>query len=75
MDKRLSVKFENALYEQTYKFGLDERLENFEEVRKLVDTVFAEEVLANFQQMHRIRMAAFSRAFPLENQSIFEEII
>lgn len=75
MDNRLSVKFENAMYEQTFKFGLDERLETFEDVQKLVDATFAEQVLTNFQQMHQARMAAFARAFPLENQPVFEEII
>lgn len=75
MDNRLSVKFENALYEQTFKFGLDERLESFEDVQKLVDAAFIEQILANFQRMHQTRMAAFAKTFPIENQYVFEEII
>ena len=75
MDNRLSVKFENAGYEQTYKLGLDERLESFEDVQKLVDAAFTAQVLAQFQQMHQTRIAAYARAFPVDNQAFFEEII
>lgn len=75
MDNRISVKFENALYEQTFKLGQNEHTDSLEAVKKLVDTAFAEQVSAIFQQMHQARMAAFSRVFPIENQALFEEII
>ncbi len=75
MDNRISVKFENALYEQTFKFGLDERLDSQEAIQKLVDRTFTEQVSAIFQQMHQTRIAAFSRLFPVENEFVFEEII
>lgn len=75
MDNRISVKFENALYEQTFKLGQDDRLDSPEAIQKLVDPAFLEQVLAGFQQMHQARIAAFSRAFPPENQEVFEEII
>lgn len=75
MDNRISVKFENALYEQTFKLGQDDRLDTIGAIQKLVDTAFAEQVLAIFQEMHQVRMAAYSRMFPIDNQSVFEEII
>lgn len=75
MDNRISVKFENALYEQTYKFGHDERLGSLAAIQKLVDPAFTEQVSAVFQQMHQARIAAFSRVLPVENTSVFEEII
>lgn len=75
MDNRISVKFENALYEQTYKFGQDERLDSAEAIQKLVDPAFTEQISVVFQQMHQARIAAFSRVFPVENESVFEEII
>ena len=75
MDNRVSVKFENALYEQTFKLGHDERLSSVESVQKLADAAFLEQVLAVFQQMHQAKMAAFARAFPLEESIVFEEII
>jgi hypothetical protein len=75
MDNRLSVKFENASYEQTFKLGMDERVASLEAAQRLVDAAFIEQVLSSFQQMHQTRMAAFGRAFPAENQPVFEEII
>ena len=75
MDNRVSVKFENALYEQTYKLGTDERTESMEGVKKWVDPLLTEQVLSGFQQMHQARMASFVRAFPADNQPVFEEII
>lgn len=75
MDNRISVKFENTLYEQTFKLGQNEHTDSLEGVKKLVDATLAEQVPAIFQQMHQARMEAFSRAFPVENQALFEEII
>jgi hypothetical protein len=75
MDHRTSVKFENAMYEQTFKLGHDERLATLEAVRQFVDASFIEQVLGHFQQMHQTRMAAHGRAFPVETGVAFEEII
>lgn len=74
-DSRISVKFENALYEQTYKLGDDERFNNLEKVTKLVDSTMLEAVMAGFQRMHATRMALLARAFPVEASEVFEEII
>lgn len=75
MDNRISVKFENALYEQTFKLGQDERLNSLEAVQKWVDAALIEHIQSNFQQMHQARMAAHARAFTSDNQPVFEEII
>lgn len=75
MDNRLSVKFENALYEQTYKLGADERFDSLEAVQGLVDTPFLQQVQMQFQQMHQNRMAALERLFPPAHTEAFEEII
>jgi hypothetical protein len=74
-DQRISVKFENALYEQTFKLGTDERLATVEAVAQWADAALLAEVQAGFEQMHRARMAAMSRAFPLAAAEVFEEII
>lgn len=74
-DQRISVKFENALYEQTFKLGTDERLETVEAVAKWIDVPLLEAVQAGFQQMHRARMGALERAFPKGEAMRFEEII
>lgn len=76
MDGRVSVKFENAHYEQTFKFGNDERIQSLEDVQRVVDVVMAEEVLFNMQQQHRCRLAAIQRTFGEQGQTLaFEEII
>ena len=76
MDNRLSVKFENPWYEQTYKFGTDERVASLEAVQQLVDGAFIEHVLEQFRHMHRTRLEALGRAFPArEAEAEFETII
>lgn len=75
MDNRISVKLENALYEQTYKFGTDERVGSLEGVQKLLDEPFIEQALAHFRDMHQNRISAFARAFSADKGVMFEEII
>lgn len=75
MDNRLSVKFENAWYEQTYKFGSDDRVSTLESVQNIVNEGFINEVLAQMQHMHRVRLEALARAFPVATEEPFEEII
>ncbi len=74
-DNRISVKFENEVYEQTYKLGADERTNTVEKVRQWVDAGFLADVLQQMQAMHQNRLAAFTRAFPAPADSPFEEII
>lgn len=74
-DQRISVKFENALYEQTFKLGTDERLATVEAVAQWADSTLLAEVQSGFQQMHRTRMAAMARTFPAKATDVFEEII
>jgi hydrogenase maturation factor HypE len=75
MDQRISVKFENTRYEQTYKLGEDERLASVEAVQKLVDAAMLEAVMRQFEQMHQAYISALSRAFMEKNEPVFEEII
>lgn len=75
MDNRLSVKFENALCEQTYKFGADERLDSLEAVRRLVDKEFLDAVQIQLQQMHQNRLKSLARNFPSADTGAFEDII
>ena len=75
MDNKLSVKFENPLYEQTYKFRDSEQLSTLAEVQQLVDEVFINQVLAQLAAMHRTSQAALGRYLPAEEEEDFEEII
>lgn len=75
MDGRVSVKFENTGYEQSFKLGEDERVSTLEGVRQLVDEAFVAAVLAEFQRMHQAKLDAFKRNFSAQNTGMFEEII
>lgn len=75
MDNRISVKFENSGYEQTFKLGQDERVAELGDVRKLIDPAFVEAVNAVFGHMHRIRLSGYERTFPAAGGHQFEEII
>lgn len=74
-DGRTSVKFETALYEQTYKLGDDERLSSVEAIQNWIDAAFLAQVSDAFRQMHQTRLEAIARSFPLQTQAVFEEII
>ncbi|MFN0014240.1 MAG: hypothetical protein ACKVU2_06790, partial [Saprospiraceae bacterium] len=74
-DGRVSVKFENAGYEQTYKLGADDRFGDLDAVYRWVDTELIESVLAQMGKMHGIRTAADGRAFPVSAETEFEKIL
>lgn len=74
-DNRISVKFENALYEQTFKLGDDERFSNLEAVTQWADAAMLEQVQAVFRLMHANNMAAQTRMFPSSKTEVFEDII
>ncbi len=74
MDNKISVKFENSLYEQTYKFRDSEGLENIGDVQRLVDASFIEAVMQELTKMHQIKNQVLHRFFPEEEED-FEEII
>ncbi len=75
MNERISVKFENEGYEQTFKLGQDDRLAQLESIQQWVDAAMLEQVQQTFQHMHRTRLAALDRAFPPAQSPAFEEII
>lgn len=75
MDSKFSVKLENPFYEQTYKFRSSEALNSLEDVQKLVDSTFIEQVLQQLAAMHQTRQAALERFLPVEEEEDFEEII
>jgi len=75
MDNRFSVKFESGLYEQTYKFRSSDVVKNLEDIQKVVDAAFCEEVLQELNVMHQRKNAAMIRTLPQEVQEEFEEII
>ncbi|MFN7118425.1 MAG: hypothetical protein ACK4TA_16630 [Saprospiraceae bacterium] len=75
MDNKFSVKFESGLYEQTYKFRSSDAVKGLEDIQKIVDATFCEEVLQTLNVMHQRKNAAMARALPQETMTEFEEII
>lgn len=75
MDNRLSVKFESALYEQTYKFRTAIGLENFEDIQNIVDESFIAQVETALLTMHQQKIAALARNMEKQKKDEFEEII
>ncbi len=73
--ERISVKFENEGYEQTFKLGQDDRLATLAGVQQWADAGLLEEVQTTFQHMHRTRLSAQARAFPAAREVVFEDII
>jgi hypothetical protein len=72
---RISVKFENERYEQTYKLGADEKLTTPEAITKWADASFLQQVQQAFQHMHQAHMGALNRFSPAGPEHRFEEII
>jgi hypothetical protein len=75
MNERISVKFENERYEQTFKLGTDERFQSVAGVEHWMDATLLEQVTAHFRAMHASALAATARAFPATEEALFEEII
>lgn len=75
MNERISVKFENARYEQTFKMGSDERFQTPEAIERWVDGALLEQVMLNFRSMHAAAVAATRRTFPEPDALLFDEII
>jgi hypothetical protein len=75
MDEKRSVKFETALFEQTYKFRAFEGFSSFEEITKMIDDAFIKTVEQQFIAMNELKFSAMQRFLPVEEQAEFEEII
>lgn len=75
MGGRVSVKLENALGEQTYKLGDDERFQTPEAVARLLDEAFLEGAEEIMQAMRQNRLRALERLFPPLEENAFDEII
>jgi hypothetical protein len=75
MDNKLSIKFESGLFEQTYKFRTSDQLNDFEDIKKLVDGGFVSAVLEELKSMNQIKNQALSRFISENDTEDFEEII
>lgn len=75
MDTRLSIKFEDDLYEQTYKYRMQDGLSSLSDITELVDEDFQAAVLAQFAAMKKASEAAQQRHLPTEEEDEFPVII
>ena len=50
---RFTVKFEDGLYEQSFKFRESDDIKNMEQIRQLIDAAFIEEVKDRFNVMRQ----------------------
>ena len=66
---RYSIKFEDGLYEQTYKFRQGEGMSNLKELKALVDQPFLEAVRTQFEQMREQVSGLLSRQFPAQDET------
>lgn len=72
---KISVKFESGLYEQTYKLREMDDIKTLDDIQKLVDEPFRDQVREELQRMNRIRNEAMQRYLPPKEEEFFEEII
>lgn len=75
MNGRISIKFEGALLEQTYKFRDLDYLQTMEDVTKLVDSSFLDGVLNNMLLMQKAGHQALERIITVEEADMFDVII
>ncbi len=75
MDSKFSIKFETSMYEQTYKVRPMPSISGIDDIKKLVNAAFIEEVMQQFGIMNRISNAALERFLPVVDEDEFEEII
>lgn len=74
-DTRLSIKFEDTSYEQTYKFRPSIATNSLAEIKRLVDTDFLQQVGQRFQSMHQDFQASFGRNIEAADDDEFPTII
>lgn len=73
-DTRYSLKLEDGFLEQTYKFREDENVTGFEDIRRLADDRFLQQVSELFTLMGRNHLSTLDRHLP-EQPGEFEDII
>lgn len=75
MEDKISIKYEVDLLEQTYKFRKSAILSNIQDVKKLVDERYINEVMVRFIEMKDSFEKSIRRMGYNEQPSEFDEII
>lgn len=72
---RFTVKFEDGLYEQSYKFRQSEEINGLGSIRSIIDEPFVAEVRKHFLAMRSSMKHLMDRNFSQEETDEFEDII
>lgn len=72
---RFSVKFEDGMIEQTYKFDERQGVTTLDGVKKMIDSAFIKKVEIGLNEMKKLHLDTLLRNAPQELPNEFEEII
>jgi hypothetical protein len=75
MDNKYSIKLERNLLEQIYKFRLDDRLQNVEEIEILIDSDFLTKAENIFLLLQENKLQTLERNYPITESEHFDKII
>lgn len=75
MDLRITVKFEINMYEQSFRFRISDEIQTIDDVKRMIDAPFIQEVMKRFEDMKRSTGNMLERYLPASDDDDFEEII
>jgi hypothetical protein len=75
MEERFTLKFENELFEQAYKLRASEQIQSLEDIERLVDETFIQDVMQSMQNMNKNRLRGLSNMQTQSTDEGFETII
>lgn len=75
MDMKITVKFENAHFEQAFKYRMTNQLSGLPDIKRLVDETFIEDVLRTFKLMNGTKVQAMDRFIVVNPDDEFDVII
>lgn len=72
---RFMVKFEDGLYEQAFKFRASDKIKGLNDIQKLIDRPFTDEVMYRFSEMRQSTSKLLGRFIGESAEYQDEEII
>lgn len=75
LEHKFAIKFEDNLFEQTYKLRMSEQINGMKEIQSLVDKKLLDKVMVRFIEMHRDLEDAKIRNIQLNEADEFDEIL
>jgi len=75
LDHKLAIKFEDNLYEQTYKLRMSETIHGMKEIEAIIDDEMMHQVMNRFIQMHKDLEDTKIRNIERNDEDEFDEIL